>query len=146
MSTCDIMCYIAAILFAILIVWFNCNYTVSIDRKVIVERMRNMFTQKNTPVTFTYYSMKNCGFCKRFDASGVWNLLEQTYSNNFVKFVKLSTANEDDMPKITAAGIKSFPSFTVEKNGNVGRYSNNSSNARTFDLMEAWVLTQIRQI
>lgn len=62
-----------------------------------------------------YYYMEGCGHCVRFNESGVWEDLKNTYENK-IEFKKYN--NRDAIDKINKYGITGFPTIIITENGN----------------------------
>ena len=79
---------------------------------------------KNLLETFTwnkkycleYYYMDGCGHCDRFNESGVWEELKNTYGNQ-IEFNKYN--NREVKDKVDKHNITGFPTIIVTENDNI---------------------------
>jgi len=79
---------------------------------------------KNLLETFTgnkrycleYYYMDGCGHCDRFNESGVWEELKNTYGNQ-IEFYKYN--NREVKDKVDKHNITGFPTIIVTENDNI---------------------------
>lgn len=88
------------------------------------KNMMESFSEKRN-FCLEYYYMDGCGYCDRFNESGVWDNLKAKYSDT-VTFNKYN--NHEEKERIEKFNISGFPTIILTENGKIVKeYTGNRS-------------------
>jgi len=63
-----------------------------------------------------YYYMNGCSHCEKFNVSGIWEELKNTYGKN-IEFNKYENREHPD--RVAKYNITGFPTIIITNNGNI---------------------------
>jgi len=64
-----------------------------------------------------YYYMNGCSHCEKFNVSGIWEELKNTYGGKNIEFNKYENREHPD--RVAKYNITGFPTIIITNNGNI---------------------------